>query len=181
MNIFFLNKHPKIAAELQSNIHINKMLVEATQLLANCYSLEHLKEAPLTSSLNYRTHSYLHHPTAQWVLSSFSHWKWLVEHAYFLEEERLYREYHPSISSIFVEWSLLNPPTIRDCGFISPPLAFGKFTGRGTDYVDSYKLYYRECKRFDKNGNMMAYYRIRKPSEDLWREYYKDIMKYYVK
>lgn len=157
------------------------MLVEATQLLANCYSLEHLRDAPQTRSLQYRTHSYLHHPTAKWVMSSFSHWKWLVEHAYFLEEERLYRGYNNSISAIFVEWCLRNPPSIRDIGFSDPPLAFGKFEGRGVDFVDSYKLYYREEKRFNKKGEMMAIYKVRKPCEDVWQKYYGDILKYYEK
>ena len=42
MNIFVLDKDANNCAKYLCNVHLNKMLIEHSQMLANCYSKESL-------------------------------------------------------------------------------------------------------------------------------------------
>lgn len=73
MNIFYLDEDPIQAASYLCDIHVRKMIVESSQLLANAYSVEQLKLAPVTQSGKVRKYSYYNHPCSIWVRSSTNH------------------------------------------------------------------------------------------------------------
>lgn len=83
MNIFALSTNPKLAARYHCDKHINKMIVESVQMLCTT-------RAVLGLSHPYqKTHQ--NHPCTIWVRQSLSNYAWLVDLAYYLEEERHYR------------------------------------------------------------------------------------------
>jgi hypothetical protein len=83
MNIFVLDLDPKLAAQYQANIHVNKMLIESCQLLCAALHMFGYK-APYKP-----THK--NHPCAIWVRESRSNYLWLLEHGKALSEEYTYR------------------------------------------------------------------------------------------
>lgn len=83
MNIFALSTNPKLAARYHCDKHLSKMLLESVQMLSTTNAL-------LGLSHPYRkTHQ--NHPCTIWVRQSLSNYMWLVDLAYYLEEERQYR------------------------------------------------------------------------------------------
>ena len=64
MNIFATDSNPIIAARNLCDKHINKMIVESAQMLANGFSLERLAQddVPRNQKGEPRTHGYSKHP-----------------------------------------------------------------------------------------------------------------------
>lgn len=149
MNIFYVDKCPIKAAQHLVDNHVNKMVLESAQLLANCYSLERLaeKDCPRTQKGNTRKHSYYNHPCSKWVRKDFHNWYWLVMHALSLEQERIYRGFNPHFSGQFICWCVDNPPNLPCKIQTFPALAIDeKF--KGSDPVQSYRDYYNFNKRY---------------------------------
>ena len=72
MNIFVLDRDPKIAAIMLCDKHIVKMIVETAQMLCTAAS-------KLGHKVSYRpTHA--KHPCTIWVGESQSNWSWLIDH-----------------------------------------------------------------------------------------------------
>lgn len=81
MNIFILNRDPIIAAQLQKNTHVLKLVVESTQMLCNCFDQD---KVPYK-----RTH--YNHPCSKWARESEGNFNWLKQHAIALCEEYTFR------------------------------------------------------------------------------------------
>jgi len=129
MNIFILNKDPIIAAQMQMDCHVIKMLVESVQILCNCFDQ---KEVPYK-----RTH--YNHPCCVWARKSLSNFNWLKNHAIALSNEYTYRygKIHKCRSVI----NSLKIPDITDIGLTSFALALpDEF--KSNDVVRSYLNYY---------------------------------------
>ena len=74
MNIFYLDKCPHKAAELQYNKHVVKMILESAQMLCTAH---HVHGDP--ASVPYRqTHRY--HPSTIWARENASNYEWLFHH-----------------------------------------------------------------------------------------------------
>lgn len=160
MNIFYVHHNPKIAAQSLIDVHVNKMIVETGQLLANCYTKTELMSAPLTQTGNIRGYSHINHPCTKWVKTSLDNFLWLVEHGLALCEEKIYRTEKPHFSFAFINWCSDNWPDIPDVGFTRPALAFNKYPEL-QDYLEpvlSYRNYYNVDKRVDKNGKKIDIY-----------------------
>ena len=56
MNIFCIDENPIQAARWLCDIHLSKMVVESSQMLANCFTSETLEDAPRAKSGNVRKH-----------------------------------------------------------------------------------------------------------------------------
>ena len=148
MNIFFLSTDPVKAAQMACDKHVNKMIVESAQMLANAYSLEVLTsdDCPKTQKSNNRKHSYLHHPMSKWVLYSHSHWNWLLNHAISLCKEKFYRQQKYHFTEQFINWCKNNIPSLPIMGWSKPPLCMPyKYTN--TDTIEAYRDYYWGEKR----------------------------------
>ncbi|MEK6880308.1 MAG: pyrimidine dimer DNA glycosylase/endonuclease V, partial [Nanoarchaeota archaeon] len=91
MNIFVLDKDPKIAAQYLCDKHIVKMILESAQLLCSQFECD----APYK-----KTH--YNHPCSIWTRTSKENYLWLIEHSLEmgLEYTKRYNKTHKSIKVI---------------------------------------------------------------------------------
>lgn len=161
VNIFYVDECPEAAARSLIDIHVNKMIVESAQLLANCYSIDELEKAPRTQTGNIRGYSHINHPCTKWVKESEYNFMWLVLHALELCKEKIYRTGKEHFTYEFIDWCLYNfPNELNKIPSTTPALAFNQYP-EYQDYsnpVESYRKYYVNCKRFDKNGKKIDIY-----------------------
>jgi len=166
VNIFFVDNCPIKAAQSLCDKHVNKMITESAQLLANCYLLDVLTDecCPRTKNGNVRCHSYFNHPCSVWVRTSLSNFSWLVRHAFALCQEKLFRTGKQHFCWQFIAWCMQHPPDLNDIGLTIPAFAFGTYMYLSDENnpVQSYRNYYMASKRYDKNGNKMDVYSVRK-------------------
>ena len=94
MNIFYLDKCPYKAAELQYNKHVVKMILESAQML--CTAHHHYN---LFTDVPYKKAHY-NHPSTIWVRQNKNHYRWLYNHMIGLgqEYEDRYGKTHLSIT-----------------------------------------------------------------------------------
>lgn len=158
MNIFYLSYDPVACAQEHVDKHVVKMIVEYAQLLSTAHrvidgigydelsknnrKVRRFKlDEPRESNLYLACH--INHPSAIWVRSSTSHYKWLYElyEQCCIEYTRRYGKFHKTES---LKPYLRMPPTnLRDFGWSDPPPAMPdkyKVTG---DSIQSYRNYYR--------------------------------------
>jgi hypothetical protein len=77
MNIFFLDADPEIAAELQADVHVVKMILETMQLLCTamrCSMSVHVWNFDLYQA------THINHPCAKWVRADKAHFEWALRH-----------------------------------------------------------------------------------------------------
>lgn len=104
MNIFVLDKNPKIAAQMMCDKHIVKMIVETCQMLSavldNNYDPKYSGDDNLLPSERFGTCGYpkahFKHPCTMWAMESKGNYKWLVKHlrAMCVEYSRRYNKCH---------------------------------------------------------------------------------------
>lgn len=84
MNIFVLDRDPVIAARMQCDKHVVKMVLESTQMLCTAYD-----DAPYK-------HTHKNHPCSVWSRDNLFNHMWLLVHAYALADEysRRYNKTH---------------------------------------------------------------------------------------
>ena len=92
MNIFYLDKCPYIAARLQYNKHVGKMILESAQMLCTAH---HVCGNP--DDVPYKK-AHLNHPSTIWVRENANHYEWLYRHLVGLGDEytRRYNKKHLS-------------------------------------------------------------------------------------
>lgn len=85
MNIFVLHEDPFIAAQMQCDKHVVKMVLETGQMLSTIQRLH--------GNLNPRLYKCTHvfHPCTMWAERSQENYKWLVDHFTGLALEYAYR------------------------------------------------------------------------------------------
>lgn len=112
MNVFCLDSSPTLAAQYLCDKHINKMIVESAQMLANAFSLERLAkpDCPRSQKGQPRSHGYPKHPCTIWTYETKANADWLCNHALAMSDERHYRwEDKPEHFSIaFIKWCKSN-------------------------------------------------------------------------
>lgn len=161
MNIFYLSECPIQSAKFLIDRHVNKMISESAQMLANCYSKRELVFAPKTQKNEVRKHSYFNHPCSIWVRESIANFNWLVYHAIAMSHEKVYRTNKGHFSYDFILWCLENKPQLPNSELTSPAQAFEKNYPHlidKTNPVQAYRNFYIEDKRFDKAGHRMDFW-----------------------
>lgn len=113
MNIFVTDYNPIKAAENLCDKHCNKMFLESCQMLANCFSLEDLKNAPKTQKGTVRKHSYWNHPCSIWTRETYLNFMWLVQHTTEILNQRNIRGYKPHFTEAFFWWVVDNKEKIQ--------------------------------------------------------------------
>lgn len=106
MNIFFLDKNPRIAAEMQCDKHVVKMILESAQLLCTAHHV-------LGSGADWMYKStHVNHPSAMWARESKRNYIWLWTHAIYLcaEYTKRYGKVHKTEAILE---QLRTPPRIR--------------------------------------------------------------------
>ena len=158
MNIFYLNRDPKIAAQEHNNKHVVKMVLETAQLLCSAHRFLDADEIVITkvnkrTSTKYLFHNeekeelvykiaHINHPCTIWTRSNKKHYDWLYQLFVELCKEYTYRysKVHKTETKLksFLEQS---PKNIVDGPFQQPPQAMpDKY--KHADSVKAYHNYY---------------------------------------
>lgn len=140
MNIFILDTDPVIAAKMQFDKHVVKMVLETAQILAAVHHRygDH--------SVRYKeTHK--NHPCTRWAGDSAQNYKWLWQHGMELCKEytRRYKKTH-ACEQLFTG-ELVNPPEgLRYSGMTNFAQAMPD-EYKHADPVRAYRQYYLGAKR----------------------------------
>ena len=120
MNIFYLDRDPVKAAQIQYNKHVVKMILESAQML--CTAHHHYAE-----SYNYKTFvpykkAHYNHPSTIWARGNRSQYRWLYNHMIALGEEytKRYGKTHLSITKCKPTLQF-HPNGMPDGFFAEPP------------------------------------------------------------
>ena len=156
MNLFRLSNDPIEAAQLNQDLHVRKILLEATQLLANCFSKDQLKLAPYTQAGTVRAYSYIHHPISHYVKATRGNYNWALQHSLALCNEFRYRFNKPHFCEGFIQWAANNnPEMVKEGGETEFPQCFKQYPECHVagNPVAGYKNYYKKAKKsFDMRG-----------------------------
>ena len=169
MNLFVLDKDPVIAAQLQCDKHVVKMIVESAQMLCTTHRMldgnMKIEERYVEGSLpaRYRkikrwTHPdkeldslfykavHMNHPCTVWTRESKANYVWHYIHFLGLCDEYQYRYGKKHLSDTLLKDALCSiPKNIPDIGLTQFPLAMKSNPECmfPDDPVKSYKLYYQ--------------------------------------
>lgn len=159
MNVFFLDRDPKLCAQYHADVHVTKMCLEYSQMLQTAMH-----------DLGYETEykpTHKNHPLVKWVASSIEHWNWLHDLALDLNEEYKYRfekgEDHGAIGTLADTMAAVQdfPYLYPAEGWTDPPLsAINKGLRDYEDVVLAYRAYYREVKQ---NEMKLEYTKRKRP------------------
>ena len=121
MNIFYLHKDPVIAARVQYNKHVVKMILESAQMLCtahHCYG-----DAEQRLNVPYKQ-AHLNHPSTVWARKSRSTYRWLYLHMIALGDEytKRYGKTHLTITKC-AEFLNVPPVHIQGDEWSQPPQA----------------------------------------------------------
>jgi hypothetical protein len=153
MNLFRLDNDPFEAAKLYQDLHVRKIVLEAAQLLANCYTKEQLASAPKTQKGNIRKHSHIHHPISKWVKQTFGNYFWTLAHAIALANEYEYRFNKKHFCDDFINWCMKCEPDLLD-----------SYSNEETEQPQCFKQYPELVVPGDPVAGYRNYYRIAKSS-----------------
>lgn len=164
MNIFYLDKNPKLAAEYHCDTHVVKMILESAQLLSVAHRV--LDGTPYTrvsptgrklkdwllpdwrEELLYKATHY-NHPCAIWVRQGKDNYYWLeslLQNLY-NEYSKRYKKVH--LTQIKLDEALcLCPDNIPNISFTDPPQAMDLYPQCKVpgDTVQAYRNYYKQIK-----------------------------------
>ena len=121
MNIFYLDKCPVKAAQVQYNKHVVKMILESAQMLCtahHCYGdKDQVKNVPYKQA-------HLNHPSTVWTRRSKSTYMWLYDHMMALGDEytKRYGKTHLSITKC-KDFLAIPPKHIQGNDWCQPPQA----------------------------------------------------------
>jgi hypothetical protein len=118
MNIFYLHKCPKRAAQLQYNKHVVKMILESAQMLCTAHHVYGFPE-----DVPYKQ-AHLNHPSTIWCRQNRHNYMWLYRHMVALGDEytKRYNKVHMSITKC-KHVLRAYPALIPDGDFTQPPQA----------------------------------------------------------
>jgi hypothetical protein len=149
MNLFILSLIPTEAAEAYMDKHVNKILLEAVQML--CTAMHVLvPDTPIKDNMYKQAH--LNHPVSIWVRTSRDNFIWTLDLVEALHEEWRFRYGHPidKFHRSYAVAQLLRRHVPRDDLFPCPragltPFALAmpdEYKARSGNAVESYKAYY---------------------------------------
>ena len=122
MNIFYLDKCPVTAAQVQYNKHVVKMILESAQMLCTAH---HVLGAPIMNigedvNIPYKM-AHKNHPSTIWARENAAHYNWLYNHMKALGNEytKRYGKTHLSITKCKHLW--FTPKDIPIKPFKQPP------------------------------------------------------------
>ena len=166
MNIFYLDKDAKTAAQYHCDKHVVKMILEYAQLMSTAHRLLDGDEAIVKINNRnrrvwtlqdhreqtvYKPVSW-NHPSAVWVRQSLDHYQWLWNLAIELCQEYRHRyggttdKQHKT--SVVIQNLSFAPDNIPRLGMFSePPQAMPEDAKVPGDSVEAYRNYYRIHKR----------------------------------
>lgn len=172
MNIFYLDKNPKVAAEMHNNKHVVKMILETAQLLSTAHRVldgeqyidassgRRIKRWKLNDYRELKMYkaTHINHPSAIWVRQSKQNYNYLANMFYHLCKEYTYRYGKQHKCESMLDNLLEFPKNISDTAFTEPPQAMPEYCKIPGDSVQAYRTYY-----ILEKSNMLQYTRRNKP------------------
>ena len=178
MNIFYLDKDAKVAAQYHCDKHVVKMIIEYAQLLSTAHRMldgtQYIEQKYVQGSLPARWRkmkrwrlddhrepilykaSHINHPSAVWARQELSHYQWLWNLASELCQEYRFRyggdQDKQHKTSLVIQSLNFTPNNIPRAGiFTEPPQAMPDDVKVPGDSVTAYRNYYTVHKaRFAK-------------------------------
>ena len=154
MNIFYLDKHPEIAAQYACDKHCVKMILETAQLLSTAHRVLDGRDLQMNSLLEEKTMykaTHINHPSAKWVRESAYNYRWLYLYFCALNEEYKlrYKKDKNHLSFAKLKDLLHNPPMKAPVNKIGtePPTCMPDECKIPGNVVESYRKYYIMKKR----------------------------------
>ena len=139
MNIFYLDRDPKTAAQMHCDRHVIKMILESAQMLSTAHRV--LDTDLYADKVGLYKMAHKNHPSTIWVRSSDEHYKWLYKLMLSLMEEYTYRYGKHHATERLIEPLRVVPFFIQKMGFTDPPQCMPDYC-KGDDTVLSYQTYY---------------------------------------
>jgi hypothetical protein len=134
MNIFVLDTDPVLAAQMQCDKHLGKMLIEAAQMLSTAHWMNGSK-APYRPAM-------VNHPCSRWARASVANYKWIQQHGMALANEYEYR-YGWNNRAVYVVVSLEEPPEGIALKELTPFAQAMPDEYKHDDPVVAYRRYYK--------------------------------------
>jgi len=143
MNIFYLSKDPKAAAEMHCDKHVVKMILETAQMLYSAYWIT----SPSTIPADAYKLAHKNHPCSIWTRESLQNYMWLAELGWWLCKEYQHRYGASKVhkTEAHIVWLRSNPPPLPSLGITKIRLAMPDEYKR-EDAVESYREFYKESK-----------------------------------
>lgn len=147
MNIFVLDKNPKLSAKYHNDKHVVKMILEYAQLLSSSYYFTNEQD-----DINFNIYKLTHknHPCTKWVNESLSNWLWLRNLALELNKEyklRYNKECNHKSADLILN---MKSPNLKDIGLTEFVFGVNKeIQDKYKDYdniTDKYRNYYMQEK-----------------------------------
>jgi hypothetical protein len=171
MNIFYLNRDPIKAAQVQYNKHVVKMILESAQML--CTAHHHYTEllAQDDSYIPYKKAHY-NHPSTIWCRENSEQYLWLYDHMIALGDEytKRYKKIHLTIKKC-ADILQATPAGIPLGTFEEPPQCMPDQYKVAGCSVTAYWNYYEQEKHtvaakdeqlifrdYDKKTNLQSHY-----------------------
>jgi len=151
MNIFYLDKSPRLAAEYHCDKHVVKMLLESAQILSTAHRMLEgkLEEkrwvlSGIRDSVLYKV-THQNHPSSVWARSSADNYEWLYRLYDTLchEYKRRYKKIHKSEE---ISYYLRDAPLWIPLESFTPPPQCMPDEYKRDDCVEAYRAYYRGAK-----------------------------------
>ena len=112
MNVFYLDRNPKIAAQMHCDKHVVKMVLEYAQILSTAHRVIDGHGAADREGLYQIAHK--NHPSTAWARSSRGNYNWLSDLWGYLGDEYTHRYGKIHASQALIEWCADNMPDIPD-------------------------------------------------------------------
>jgi len=142
MNIFYLDKNPRKAAEMMCDKHIVKMILETGQIL----STVHREYGNDDERLYKATHK--HHPSTKWAGKNWLTYDWTYQHFVALNDEYWFRYGKDHLTFKKLNDLVWRCPRGMKMGvFEEPPQAMPDDCKIDGDSVAAYRLYYATHKK----------------------------------
>ena len=163
MNIFYLDRDVKLAAQYHCDKHVVKMILESAQLLSTAHRVldgnmkvelsknnRKVKRWVLPDTRDQILYSagHVNHPSAVWVRKNVEHYRWLFDLTYWLIYEYKYRydgKYHKC--EALLPTLMDGPNNIPITDWEDPPQAMPDDVKVTNESVEAYRNYYRVHKR----------------------------------
>lgn len=157
MNIFFLDRNPRKAAEYHCDKHVVKMILETAQMLYCAHWI--LDPSNLPENAYKLAHK--NHPCSVWVRQSLTNYLWLCSLGWWLCKEYTFRYEKIHKTQDHIVWLFHNPPKTIPYKVMTEPAQAMPIEYKSSDPIEAYRKFYVESKY--KNRNIVTYKKREKP------------------
>lgn len=135
MNLFILDYDIEISASYHCDEHVNKMILEAAQIL-NAVCIKN--ELPAPYKLTHKNH-----PCTLWAGASLENYLYVMDYAFYLNEEAKRRYDRKTDHKSWLVIESLGFPELPEIGLTSFVKCVADEFKNITDPVEAYRLYYK--------------------------------------